>query len=337
MRLPPFEYAAPGSMKEALAILAEKGAAAAVLAGGTDLVPRLRQRLSTADTVVSIKHLDELRGIRVEGIQIRIGAGTSLQETMDHEEVQGQLPGLVEALKSVGARHIQHRLGTLGGNLMLETRCLQYNQSGWWRLGRDRCFKDGGQVCHALKDSQECSASCQADGAVMLMALSAQAVFLSKAGERVVPLSTFFTGKGDGPFDKAPEELLTEIRIIPPPPGVGMSYRKLRWRSAVDYPLVSAAAVVSLTKGVVDRARLVIGAAGPAPLVVDEADKLFRGQKPETAVIEGAAQAAQKAAEGKIIENAIAPAEYRRKMVRVLAQKALAEAVERAGNVVNRK
>ncbi len=330
MRLPSFDVQAPSSMNEALALLKEHGPAAAVLAGGTDLIPRLRQRLVKADLVLSLKNLPELKAVNIEGINLRIGAGAAIDDVNHHPEVQAQLPGLIEALETVGARGIQHFTGTIGGNLLLDVRCMYYNQSDWWRSGRDRCYKNGGQVCHAVTDGKECSASNQSDGAIMLAALSTQAVIQGPDGERIVPLTEFFTGVGESPFNLQPEELLTEIRIILPPPGTGMSYQKLRWRSAIDFPLVSAAAVISMSKDKVDRARLVIGAAGPAPLVIDEADKILRNQPAKAELIEQAAAAAETKAAGLIVENAIAPAEYRRKMVRVMARRALTTAAARA-------
>ena len=331
MRLPKIDYLAPSSLSEALALLAEKGQAASVLAGGTDLLGRLRQRLVKPDVLVSLRNIEELKAVTLEGVTLRLGAAASLRTVMDHPEVRKELPGLAEALQSVGAAGIQHQRGAIGGNLLLDVRCLFYNQSDFWRSGRDKCFKNGGQVCHAVAESKECSASCQSDGAIMLAALSAQVLVKNKTGERLLGLAELFSGVGETPFTLAPEDLLCEIRIMLPPPGTGSSYQKLRWRSAVDYPLVSAAAVVSLSRGKVDRARLVIGAAGPAPLVIDDADKILRGQAPDDDLIDQAAAAARRKAEGVIVENAIAPAEYRRRMVRVMARRALKEAAARAG------
>ena len=162
MRLPSFEYRSPTTLGEALALLREHGAAAAVLAGGTDLIPRLRNRLVKADLVVSLKNIPGLDDIAVQGLNLEIGARASLKRIMTHPEVVSSLPGLIEALASVGAPAIQHETGTIGGNLLCETRCLQYNQSEWWRSGREPCFKNGGQVCHVLPDSKEIGrASCR--------------------------------------------------------------------------------------------------------------------------------------------------------------------------------
>ena len=331
MRLPYFDYAAPASVAEAVNLLAEKGPAAVVMAGGTDLVPRLRQRLVRPDVVVSLKNVPGLAGVDLEGVTLKIGARASLQAVMDHPVVRDQIPGLAEAIASIGAPAIQHEVGTLGGNLLLNTRCIHYNQSEWWRSGRLRCHKAGGQDCLAVPESKECSSSYQSDGGVMLAALSAQAVVQSPKGERVVPLSELFTGKGDAPFTLVPGDLLTGIQLFLPPPGAGTAYAKLRWRSAIDYPLASAGAVVTLTKGKVDRVRLALGAAAPQPLIVEDADKILRGQEPSEELIDRAAMAAQKMAEGTVVDNALPPEDYRRRMIRVMARRALTLAVGRAG------
>ena len=236
MRLPTFDYQAPSSLNDALKILDNHGPAAAILAGGTDLVPRLRQRLVKADLVLSLKNLPKLKEIALEGINLKIGAAASLGDVINHPDVKTNLPGLAEALKSIGARGIQHFTGTIGGNLLMQVRCIYYNQSEFWRSGRDHCFKNGGQVCHAVAESKECTAANQSDGAIMLTALSAQAVVQSLSGERVVPLAELFTGQGEHPFSLSEGELLTGIRVLLPPPGAGASYRKLRWRTSVDFP-----------------------------------------------------------------------------------------------------
>ena len=330
MRLPSFDYRSPASLEEALVLAHENGSAAVILAGGTDLAPRLRNRLVKPAMVLSLKNIPGMDKVRVEGVNLEIGARASLARVMSFPEVRSSLPGLAQALASVGAPAIQHHNGTIGGNLLIDNRCLYYNQSEWWRSGLEYCLKNGGQVCHVLPDSKECSASCQSDGAVMLSALSTQATLKNLKGERTIPLSELYSGKGDAPFTLAPGEILTGIKVVLPPPGTGTSYRKIRWRSAVDFPLISAAAAVSISRDKIDRVRLVMGAAGPAPLIVGGLDGLMRGREPTPDLIDEAAGAARSQVEGLIVENAGAPAEYRRLMAGAAARRALTEALERA-------
>jgi len=331
MRLPAFDYQAPASLSELTALKAELGSAAAVLAGGSDLLVRLERRLAAPEVLLSIKNIREIKEIKAEGVNLIIGAGASLHEVINDQTAREEFPGLVEALGAVGHQTCQHHTATIGGNLLLEPRCLHYNQSAFWRSGRERCFKAGGQVCLALPDSQECSSACLSDGAPMLVALSAQVKVASTRGERVLAASDLFTHKGETPFSLRPEEVLTEIRLPRPVNGFGSAYEKLSYRSHLDFPLISAAAAVGLSRGKIDRVRLVIGGAGPAPLVVDEADQLLRGEAPVPELIGRAGTAAATLAAGRIVDNAGATMEYRRRMVGVVAARALERAAGRAG------
>jgi CO/xanthine dehydrogenase FAD-binding subunit len=164
----------------------------------------------------------------------------------------------------------------------------------------------------------------------MLAALSAMLTVRSARGERNLPIAELFSGKGDAPFTLDAGELLTGIQVFPPPPGSGTAYEKLRWRSAIDYPLASAGAMVALSKGKVDRVRLALGAAAPRPLIVEEADRILRGNEPSPELIDRAAAAAQRQAEGTVVDNALPPEDYRRRMMGVMARRALTSAIKRA-------
>lgn len=321
------DYHAPSNLKQLLSLKAELGSSAAVLAGGTDLVVRMNQKLALPAALVSLKNLTELSGIDQDPVNIIIGAGTPLAQVIADPLVAEELPGLKAALESIGHPTCQHYRGTIGGNLLLEPRCWFYNQSSFWRQGHDRCFKAGGQVCLALPDSKECSAANQSDGAPMLVALSAQVKLASTNGERLIPAAQLYTGKGEEPFTLAPEEVVTQIRIPRPAGQVGQAYVKIRQRSYMDYPLISAAAVVGFSgSGQVDKVRLVVGAAGPAPVVIDRAEAILKGQAPTEELIAQAAAEAQTTVEGVIVNNAGTDEEYRRQMVEVATRRALAKA-----------
>jgi 4-hydroxybenzoyl-CoA reductase subunit beta len=288
------------------------------------------QRLVKPEVVISLKKIDQLREIEADPIFLKIGSGVTLDRVITDETTRREFSGLVEALEAIGHPTCQHFRATLGGNLLLETRCLYYNQSSFWRRGHERCFKAGGQVCLVLPESKECSSASLSDGATMLVALSAQVRIVSEAGERIIPAADLFTGRGESPLDLRPEEVLAEIKLPRPVNGFGSAYRKLRYRSYLDFSLISAAAAVRLEKDQIDRARLVIAGAGPAPLVVTEVEQLLGGQKPDEELTAQAAAAAEKTASGKIVSNLGVRPEYRRQMVRVVASQALAAAVNRA-------
>jgi 4-hydroxybenzoyl-CoA reductase subunit beta len=327
MRLPPFEYRAPETLDEAVKIKGEQGASALILAGGTDLIVNLKHRLFAPATLISIRKIKEMNGIRLEPDALILGAGTSLAATAANPAIIEHFPILVKAIESIGAIGIQAFRGTMGGNLCLTPRCLLYNQSLFWRTGKGTCHRTGGKECHALEGSESCQSICSGDTVPVLLALSAIVTLASPGGKRMVPLTEFFTGKGESPFNMAPEEILTEIRIPLPWAPLSWSYWRLGIRSAVDFPLVNAAAVAIQEKGKVEHFRLVLSGLGPAPVMLREAESVIKGTEPNPDAVEKAGEIAFRAAEGIVVENASASREYRIKMARVMARRAVKEAL----------
>ncbi|MEJ2718749.1 MAG: FAD binding domain-containing protein [Deltaproteobacteria bacterium] len=327
MRLPPFEYRVPETLDEAVNIKGDQGASALILAGGTDLIVNLKHRLFSPATLISIRKIKEMNGIRVEPAALILGAGTSLADTAANPAVVEHFPILVKAIESIGAIGIQAFRGTIGGNLCLTPRCLLYNQSLFWRTGKGSCHRTGGKECHALEGSESCQSICSGDTVPVLLALSAMVTLAGPGGKRMVPLTEFFTGKGESPFNIAPEEILTEIRIPLPWAPLSWSYWRLGIRSAVDFPLVNAAAVAIQEKGKVEHFRLVLSGLGPAPVMLREAESVIKGTEPNADAVEKAGEIAFRAAEGIVVENASASREYRIKMARVMARRAVKEAL----------
>ncbi len=327
MHLPAFEYHAPKSLGELLALKQESGPAALILGGGTDLVVRLRQRLVKPDSVISLREVEELSAIEADPVFLKIGAGVTLERVMADPLVQEEFPGLSEALSRIGHPSCQHYTATLGGNLLLEPRCLFYNQSDFFRKGHERCFKAGGQVCLANPESKECTSVNQSDGAPMMLAYSAQLRLVSASGERIIQVGELFTGKGEIPFSLAEDEILAEIRLPRPAGEVRAAYEKMAVRSALDFPLASAAVAINMDGPKIGRVRLVVGQAGPAPLLVEEADSLLRGGTAGPELIDRAAQAARNVSGGLIVDNCGGSEEYRRELIGTLARRALGRAL----------
>jgi 4-hydroxybenzoyl-CoA reductase subunit beta len=329
MGLKDCEYLAPSNLSEALDLKARLGADAVWLAGGTDLMPRARNKLVSPKAVISLKNLvQELSGVEDDGAELKIGALTSLEEAGAHQAVRDRLPGLVQALKSIGAPTLQQRVGTMGGNLCADTRCLYYNQSAFWRSGVAPCFKLGGEVCHpGGATADRCRSICQADGAIMLAALDARVSLAAGSGERELGLEEFFTGRGEEPLAMGPDELLINVKV-PTPKGQGSAYCKLAARKAIDYPLISAAAAVSIdADGVVAKASLALGGVFAAPLMLKDATQAMKGQKCGPKELEKVARKAGSHAQPFFIENQSAPAEWRAEMAPVVAKRALSEAL----------
>jgi len=327
MRLPPFEYQAPTTLDEALKIKRDQGASAQILAGGTDLVVNLKHRLFSPATVVSLKNIAELGKIELMSDALVLGAGASLAAVASHPAVNEHFPILVKAINSIGALGIQRFRGTIGGNLLLQPRCIFYNQSHYWRMGKGLCHRTGGKDCLALEGSDSCHSICSGDTVPVLVALSAQLTLAGSGGKRVVPLAEFFTGKGESPWNIMPEEILTEIRIPLPWAPISWSYQRLAMRAAVDFPLVNAAAAAVVEKGKVEHFRLVLSALGPAPIVLREVETQVKGAVPSREILKQAQEAAVRVAEGVVVANTSTSKEYRIKMAGVLAHRAAAGAI----------
>jgi 4-hydroxybenzoyl-CoA reductase subunit beta len=283
LRLPAFDYRRPTSVDEAAALLAGQGPGCRVVAGGTDLWPNLKRRHQRAETVVSLMSAPELRGIASSGpaSEVRIGATTSLTEVAGSELVCARYPALARAVASISSPPLRN-MGTLGGNVCLDTRCTYYNQTEVWRRSIDYCMKEAGTVCWVAPSSPRCWAHTASDSAPILMALGARVRLVAEDGERTLPIRELFRDDGIEYLTKRPEEILTDILL---PAGSDRSacrasFWKLRRRGSIDFAVLSAAAAIWLDSGKrVTDARLVLGAVGSHPIdVADVADRL-RGQR----------------------------------------------------------
>jgi 4-hydroxybenzoyl-CoA reductase beta subunit len=328
MRLPAFEYLEPKNVEEAFEMLANHADQSAVMAGGTDLIVRMKQRLVQPAFLISLKDLHVLNYIRQENALIVIGATTPLLSLHESKLVKTHFPALADAARLIGAPSIQHVRGTIGGNLCLQTRCLYYNQSAFWRSGRAPCHKDHGEICYAEENSDRCRSANQSDGACALMALRARIVLDSTRGRRTLSIEDFFTGKGESPFAAASDELVTEIQIPVPGKGEGSSFQKLTYRSAVDFALVSASAWVAVEEGKISDARLAIGGAGASPLLLKEAaNKLVGKDVQDKHSVEETAKQVRNQASAFMVNNLGSTLEYRKKMSGVMAKRAIEDAL----------
>lgn len=322
MLLPKFEHLQPESLEEALDFLSEYGEDAKVIAGGTDLLVAMKHRLLTP------KYLLNLKGLGLDFIEenqggMRIGALTRLTTLIKSPLVRERFPVLARAASYVAAPPLRN-MATLGGNLCLNTRCFFYNQTQFWRQARPLCFKTGGEMCHAVKGADHCYSAYQADLAPVLIALGAKVKLAKKGGQRVIPLLDLYTGRGEKPIALEAGEILTEVEIPMPTAPWGGDYQKLRYRGAMDFPLVGVAAVLSRNGEKCMKARIALTAVVSAPVVMEEAGQLLEGKEIDEEVITQAAEAAYDAAH-PIAKIGSTPG-YRRKMVRVLTRRAITNA-----------
>jgi len=334
MSLPRFEYIAPKTIDEAVSVLSENKGDAKIIAGGTDILVNMKNRILAPKYLIDIKDIKGLEYIKNGTGDLRIGALTTLNSIEESDIVKNKFPALAKAAADVGA--ILHRYsGTIGGNICLDTRCNYYNQSRLWRRGRPVCYKLGGEKDNCLLfasakgKANKCYSVYSGDTAPSLIALGANVKVVGPEGERIIPLSDIFTGDGKRPIALDPAEILTEVIIPEPAPHSCAIYLKLRWREALDFPLVGVAANISLDSkdGTCKGGKVVVGAIASKPLEVTKANGILAGKKITDDLIEEVGQAAF--SEVKPLPNiGSCSREYRKEMVEVLTKRALNSALQ---------
>lgn len=290
MRLPKFHYYAPRTLAEAIAIRSDAGPDGAFVAGGTDLYPNMKRRQQTPGVVVGLSRIPELAQVRETDGRLSLGAGLLLSQVEHDPRVRNTYPGLAHAVSEISTPPLRN-MGTLGGNLLLDTRCNYYDQNLEWRQAIDFCMKKDGTVCWVAPGSPKCLAVQSADSVPVLIAMGARAVFASREGEREVAVEDLYRNDGIDYVTKRPEELLTHV-LLPATNGWRASYRKLRRRGAFDFPVLSVGAAVWIEGGIVTAARLVLGGVASAPLRLPASEAALEGRAlNEDSIVDSAAAA----------------------------------------------
>jgi 4-hydroxybenzoyl-CoA reductase subunit beta len=292
-----------------------------IIAGGTDLIPSMRQKLFEPEYVLDLRGLAAMRGIkpRPDG-GVEIGALTALSAVEKSHLLRQHYPVLTEAAATV-ASPVLRNMGTLGGNICLDTRCLWYNQSLTWRKGCGFCIKKDGDLCHVAPGGTKCWAVFSADTPPALLCLDAEIEIAGPSGVRRIPLREFYTGDGENYRKLQPSELV--IRVFLPEASADYRgvYRKLRVRGSIDYPLAGVAIAMKRSNGHVADARIAITAVNPAPMLIDGAPEMLAGKALDAALAEAVGDLAARTAK-PLTTSALTP-EYRREMIRVFTKRAL--------------
>ena len=329
LRLPPFTYLQPRTLADAVRMHADAGPAAMYVAGGTDLFPNMKRRHQEPKTVVSLMEVPELQASdsgtvgRSDGLVLR--AGITLTELSDSPTVR-QSAAVVAHAASLVSTPLLRNMGTLGGNLCLDTRCNYYNQSYEWRKAIDFCMKKDGAICWVAPSSPRCWAVSSSDVAPVMVAIGAEYRLVGPAGERVVPAGRFYHNDGINYLTKQPGEILTSVRL-PAPGKWDAVYHKLRRRGSFDFPVLGVAAWVQWDQGVVAAARIVLGGVASYPQEVAAAGEALRGAELSDERIAAAADAAY--GPSKPMDNTDFDLSWRKQMTRVYVTRALEELRER--------
>lgn len=259
MILPKLDYKRVRNVKEAIEVFEKYKGRAVYLAGGTDLIPRIKLRLKTPLLVIDLKPIDEMKGIRKKNGIVSIGANTTIFELRNNQIIKENYPALYEAACLTSCETLQMR-GTIGGNLLQDTRCLFYNKSLQWRKAKGFCYKMGGGVCHATQGKNVCFANYSSDLSPALISINARLVIVGRDGEKKYDISEILTGKSEAPFNLEEGEVIKEIEV--PDEKRPGAFEKLRIRGSIDYPLINGAFSINSKTGI-----LSIGAVGAKPLV----------------------------------------------------------------------
>jgi 4-hydroxybenzoyl-CoA reductase subunit beta len=322
--LPTFHLLRPKSLDEVVSLLSKHADEVKVVAGGTDLLPSMKQKLFTPPFLLDLRGVGELRGIRTASDgSVSIGALTTLAEIEHSPLVRRDYQVLYQAAKTV-ASPVLRNMGTLGGNVCLDTRCLWYNQSLLWRKSCGFCLKKDGDLCHVAPSSKTCWAAFSGDTPPALLCLGAEVEIAGPDGIRRVPMADFYVNDGIVRLHLSAGEIVTRVFIPATNQGWRGSYQKLRVRGSIDYPLAGVAVALKLREGRVEDARIAITAVNPAPHLIKDADAHLIGMEVTAQLAEQIGELGGRTAK-PLTTSALTP-EYRREMVKVFAKRALLEA-----------
>ena len=317
LRLPSFTYLQPKTLAEALRMKQDAGPEGSYVAGGTDLYPNMKRRHQEPKTVISLMGIAELRA--TDGTAV--GTGVTLTQLSALPSFRRRYSAVATAAELVSTPLLRN-MGTLGGNLCLDTRCNYYNQGYEWRKAIDFCMKKDGAICWVAPSSPRCWAVSSSDVAPVMVAIGAEYVLVGPQGERVVPAGRFYHNDGINYLTKQPDEILTAVRL-PAPDGWDAVYHKLRRRGSFDFPVLGVAAWVRWDGGKVADARIVLGGVASYPQDVPEAAAALKDAALSDETIERAAEAAYRPS--KPMDNTDFDLSWRKQMTQVYVKRALEE------------
>jgi 4-hydroxybenzoyl-CoA reductase subunit beta len=335
MRLPKFDYRVPREIAEAVKIMAGSGPEGQFVAGGTDLYPNMKRRQQTPRTVISVMRVPELNQITGDGGRgLVIGASVNLTDICENPLINRDYPVIAHAAHTISTP-ILRNMGTIGGNLLLDTRCNYYDQNYEWRKGINFCLKKDGDVCWVAPGSSKCWAVQSSDLVPVMVAIGAKFRLASTLGERRIDAAGFYNDDGIDYLKKRPDELLVDIHL-PPLNGWRASYQKLRRRGAFDFPVLGVAAwiqvdekqkhagetpAVPVSELAVKNARVILGGIAPSPVDVKEAGDALIGHPFDDDHIQAAAEAAY--VKARPLDNTDFVTNWRKQMTRQYTLRAL--------------
>ena len=312
--LPDFRLAQPGTVKEAIAALLSRPGSRFV-AGGTDIIVNMRRSISRPDLLVDLSGIDELDEIKIGAGGVTIGTGVTVAALARNTTFATQYRALAQAAEAIaGPGH--RTMGTVGGNLCLDTRCIYYNQSEWWRNANAYCLKDRGDVCHVAPQGQRCHAAYSGDLAPALLVFGAEVDIVGAQGHRRIPLSKLYVEDGKAHLTLADGELIVAVHLPAAPPV--SAYAKVRVRGAIDFPLAGVAVALAASGTNVGSLRIALTGTNSQPFLL-AGTEAFSGRSIDERLLQEIDRLVQKQVQP--MRTTITSANYRRVAAAALARR----------------
>jgi 4-hydroxybenzoyl-CoA reductase subunit beta len=319
-RMSAFAVKRPTSLAEAAHLLATE-AGARLLAGGTGLMPNLRRKIERPAVLVDLGAVRDFASIAFTDEGLTLGAGVTLSRLAADPRVGRGYRALAEAARTIaGPAH--RSVATIGGNLCLDTRCVFYNQSEWWRATNAYCLKRGGEVCHVAPQGRHCHAAFSGDLAPALLVLGAEVELVASRGTRRVELSALYRDDGAAHLTLAADELLARVFVPRPPADLVSGYRKACARGAIDFPLAGVACALSVRAGELAALRVALTGTNSQPFVLAGTEALL-GRHVDADALSALAKLVQK--QVSPMRTTVTQSNYRRQVAAVLAQRLVRE------------
>lgn len=318
--MPEFDLKRPTSIAEAAAMLAAEPGAR-LLAGGTDLLPKMRRGIERPRVLVDLGAVREFARIAFTDAGLSLDAGVTISRLAVDDRIARDYAAIAEAARTIaGPGH--RSVATVGGNLCLDTRCVFYNQSEWWRAANDYCMKLGGEICHVAPQGKHCHAAFCGDLAPALLALGAEAELCASRGVRRIPLAELYRDDGAAHLTIARDEVLARVLVPRPSEGAVSGYRKARARGAMDFPLAGVACALTVRGGSLSKLRVALTGTNSRPIVLDDTEALL-GRAIDAETLSTLAKLVQK--QVSPMRTTVTQSNYRRQVAAVLAQRLLRE------------
>lgn len=307
----------PATVSEAVAAL-QAHPDGRLVAGGTDLLVNMRRGVTRPELLIDTTAIAEIRQLTAGDDGVTIGAGVSIAVIAQDALIASRYPALSQAARAIAAPG--HRaLATVGGNLCLDTRCIYYNQSEWWRSANAYCLKNRGDTCHVAPKGNRCHAAFSGDLAPALLALGADITIAGPNGSRRLPLGGLYVEDGKAHLALAPGEVVVDVRL--PATSLSSAYEKVRVRGAIDYPLAGVAVALARSGAALSQLRIALTGTNSQPFLL-EGTAAFEQRPVDDDMLRDIDRLVQKQVQP--MRTTLMPANYRRVTAAAIARRLVA-------------